>query len=820
MSRRLTKWITGVVLLATLLGSHGSPLFAKDLSGAAVKEAIDRGRKFLVSQQAAGGYWDAGQDGFRLGVSSMVVMALINSGMSPQDVPVKRGLEYLRKPQDDLALAHHDTYQISLQIMALVAAKEGAVDAVRIAQLAQRLERGQVKQGDSSGGWTYNLGEGNAGGGADPSNSQFAVLGLREAVEAGAIVSPETWKRARAYWERAQNGDGGWSYSNRGNQGGGSYGSMTVAGVSSLVICEQLLRSDAGVAPDGTPPCCQGTEPNAALDRGIAWLGRSFAVGHNPGSGNSWLLYYIYGVERAGRLSGLRFFGDHDWYREGAAYLIALQNGVSGYWEGVGSIESHKVAGTSMALLFLSKGLAPVLINKLKYGPRERQGKGDVVGNDWNRHRRDVRNLVDLISGLPKWPKLLTSQDLDLARAVESGGVNSLLQAPVLFITGEEAPVFSPDEVKLLKEYLQEGGFILASPTCTSTKFEAGFRAVVQQIMPPGEGELKRLTQDHPVFKSEYPLSAEATPLYGVDFGCRTSIMYSPEDLGCLWDYLSRVDPPNRNVNLKGRIIRATQVGVNVMAYATGREPPTKTDTPTVVAESTELDNVERGLLQIAQIRHDGSWNAAPRALRRLLLALNDTVALSASTKAIDLEFSDPNIFQYPVLYIHGRNKFSVKEADRQQIRKYLERGGVLFADSCCGSKPFDKSFREFVASLYRDKKLERIAVSHELFSDKFGRDIRKLKRRMNEGTEAAAGAGFVVRDTEPFIEALELDGRLAVIYSKYDISCALERQAAGNCEGYLPEEAVKLATNIIQYALLEDLRLKTADGPDKAAAP
>ena len=76
MSRRLTKWITCVVLLATLLGSHGSPLFAKDLSGAAVKEAIDRGRKFLVSQQAAGGFWDAGQDGFRLGVTSMVVMAL------------------------------------------------------------------------------------------------------------------------------------------------------------------------------------------------------------------------------------------------------------------------------------------------------------------------------------------------------------------------------------------------------------------------------------------------------------------------------------------------------------------------------------------------------------------------------------------------------------------------------------------------------------------------------------------------------------------------------------------------------------------------
>jgi len=460
--------------------------------------------------------------------------------------------------------------------------------------------------------------------------------------------------------------------------------------------------------------------------------------------------------------------------------------------------------GTSMALLFLSKGLAPVLINKLKYGPRDPNRRGEVVSNDWNRHRRDVRNLVDLISGSPKWPKLLTSQDLDLARAVESKSVDSLLQAPVLFITGEEAPVFTPAELKLLKDYVQEGGFIFAAPTCTSTKFEAGFKTVVQQIVPPGEGELKRLTQDHPVFKSEHPLQADSSPLYGVDFGCRTSIMYSPEDLGCLWDYWSRVDPPNRNVNLKIRVIRATQIGVNVMAYATGREPPAKPDAPTVTKEDTTLDSVERGLLQIAQIRHDGSWNAAPRALRRLLLALNETVAVSASTKVVDLEFSDPNIFQYPVLYIHGRNKFTAKEADRQQLRKFLGRGGVLFADSCCGSKPFDKSFREFVASLFPDKKLERVAIEHELFSDKFGRDIRKLKRRMSEGAESG---GFVVRDAEPFIEALVIDGRLAVIYSKYDISCALERQAAGNCEGYLPEDAVKLATNIIQYALLDELR-------------
>ena len=85
----------------------------------------------------------------------------------------------------------------------------------------------------------------------------------------------------------------------------------------------------------------------------------------------------------------------------------------------------------------LSKGLAPVLVNKLKYGPANPNNpNAAVTGDDWNRHPRDVRNLTELICSMPKWPKLLTTQELDLARAVKTGGVNSLLQAPVLFITG------------------------------------------------------------------------------------------------------------------------------------------------------------------------------------------------------------------------------------------------------------------------------------------------------------------------------------------------------------------------------------------------
>ena len=786
---------------------------AADLSEQDVKQAIDRARKFLIKERAPDGSWNAEAD-VRTGITSLCVLSLLNSGMSPQDEPVRRGLQYLRSRTADDFGGKYETYQVSLLIMALSAAKEKA-DGVKIAELAQRLEEGQITT-ENSGAWSYSLRNGRQMGG-DQSNTQFAILGLREAVEAGATVNRQTWERARDYWERNQNADGGWGYivggagdiANRPP----SRGSMTVAGVASLSITQQMLKSDAGVAADGTPPCCDDTAPDLAIQNGINWLSRSFRVDQNPGAGgHQWLLYYIYGIERAGRLTGQRFFGEHDWYREGTSFLLAVQDQVDGHFKGSGAHESLPVCGTSLALLFLSKGLAPVVINKLKYGTRHPNNPNILLDNNWNRHPRDVRNLTELISSMPKWPKLLTTQDLDLARAVKTGGVNSLLQAPVLFITGPARLSFSPAEIKLLKEYLEEGGFIFACPTCQGGDFEASFRELVTQLMPPGEGELKLLTPDHPVYRIEHPLQPEGVKLYGIDFGCRTSIMYSPEDLACLWDYWAKVDPPKRNVQLKAKIVRATKIGVNVIAYATGREPPDKTQVRQVTANDSELDKIERGLLQIAQIKHEGAWNAAPRALRNLLISLNESVGMSASTRMRDLSLADKNIFRYPVLYMHGRNKFSIPAEERQQLKLYLDRGGILVADSCCGAKPFDKAFREWMTQLYPDKKLERIPVSHEIFSDKIGQDIKLLKRRTAEGGENSSGGNFTIRTAEPILEGIELDGRYAVIYSRYDISCALERQNSGNCEGYLPEDAVKLGRNIILYTMLQNQRLNTVE--------
>ncbi|HBN75887.1 MAG TPA: hypothetical protein DD473_08725, partial [Planctomycetaceae bacterium] len=180
----------------------------------------------------------------------------MNSGLTSDDPAISRGLKWLRQQKPTL------TYEISLMIMALTTAKEGAKDSLLVFSLAQQLEKGQQRTGLDKGGWGYSNGSNAA---IDRSNTQYAILGLRDAAYYGTPVDRKVWEGVRDYWENSQLSDGGWNY-NRDN-GRQSYGSMTVAGIASLSIAAAFLKSSEDTNPDGTPICCQPPEPNEALER-------------------------------------------------------------------------------------------------------------------------------------------------------------------------------------------------------------------------------------------------------------------------------------------------------------------------------------------------------------------------------------------------------------------------------------------------------------------------------------------------------------------------------------------------------------------------
>lgn len=769
-----------------------------------VPGAITRGQQYLFAKQSADGRWSSDLGNHAVGVHSLALLSLLASGVDPEQDNVARGLAWLRDQKSPTQV-----YDISLAIMALAAGGDKQRDFGRVSRLAERLVAYQA----ASGGWHYS----DTRNSFDNSNTQYAMLGLRDAAYFGVEVPSETWRKAEEHWMNGKSkavlkseGGDGWGYTSRGN----ARGSMTVAGISSLAITSMFPQSEMVVR---SLDCCGDVEPSdseRAIRAGERWLAKRFSARSNPGSGRSWVLYYLYGLERAGRLSGRRFFGKHDWYREGARFLTDMQL-AAGNWVGDGHGENDPVVGTALSLLFLSKGLTPVLVNKLQYGFDVDADPVEAESGPWNTHNYDVRNLVDYLSTQPKWPKLMSWQVVDLRKAAATQDVDALLQAPVQILEGRDnLQTITGGERDLLKEYLNQGGFLFIVRNCEDPVFDVAVQQLIADLVPDDSYQMERLPAGHDVYRAEH-LFVESLPdnpvpeLYGVDFGCRTAIIYAPYDYGCRWDAWNRrvLDTYARPV--AADIVTSMQLGANVLSYATGRELFDKLNAPESVGDGSL--SVRDATVPIARLKHSGGWDSAPAALRNLTKALG-RFGIDAEGPTPTVSATDRQLFKYPLLYTHGRRNFSLSDEEIEGLENHLANGGLLFADACCGAQAFDKSFRDLVERV-TGKPLERIPVDHKIFALPGGYDVTRVRRRQ----PSASGAGEALASKEvlgePFLEGVEIDGRLVIIYSKYDISCALERQTTVSCAGYLVDDAVRIATNIVLYSLFQDVSF-IPDGP------
>ena len=98
-------------------------------------------------------------------------------------------------------------------------------------------------------------------------------------------------------------------------------------------------------------------------------------------------------------------------------------------------------------------------------------------------------------------------------------------------------------------------------------------------VFPEPEYKLQQVTPGHPIWRMEEkvrPDSPYVGQLWSVEYGCRTSVVYSTEDLSCYWELAQPGRPTTYPEAVEERIDDALAVGVNVLTYATNREPKGK----------------------------------------------------------------------------------------------------------------------------------------------------------------------------------------------------------------------------------------------------
>ena len=805
--------LAGMLLIAALVALTPQPTTAapptEEKLAARVRKAIDDGKAYLRRQQENNGAWEIRQLGgheYVGGTVSLSVLALLTCGVDKDDrEALQAGLEYLRAIRPKLdgsgGIAAGDTsmtYTVSLQTMVYVLAGRPE-DRDRIQENVDWLLAARIPK---TGGWTY--GKPDRITPYDGSNTQYALLALHEAIRAGARVDKVALEEIQQFYTNEQLPDGSWAYYKGATDPSMT---MTTAGLCGLLITGMdLEKGHQDLDADGSDPKCGVYEDNQHVSDALKWIADRLPAGradpdaawnadkyfetHSKGTFQfSTPFYGFYGIERTGRLTGRRFIGGHDWYRVGCQWLVNGQN-ADGSWGNGAGLDGNKVVATCFALLFLGKGRTPVLMTKLAYGAPN--------SLDWNRKHNDMRYVVDFASKelFKKMP--LAWQIFDVRGPARTDDdkkelTQQLLESPVVFFSGHEFAPRDQDE-EILKQYLDNGGFVFAEACCNSKQFDADFRKLVQRLYPGSE--LRPLDPTHPIFTAsgKFVSSPADFPLEGVQAGCKTLLVYSPVAISGYWE-------ANQLNTEKGK--KAFELAANVIAYATGLEPPRNKGDEVEIAGNEKPPVVQRNFLKVAQLRHGGDWQPAPEAMHNLMAEVRK-LGFDVVLKTDAVQPSQENVVDYRFLYMHGRGAFSYKSTELEHLRFDLEENhALLFADACCGNKDFDASFRKFMDVLFEDRKekpkLEPIPPDDPLYSAELNGapiDTVLCRRERREGNNA----GF--QRVKPALEGVKINGRWVVIYSRYDIGCALERHPTPDCLGHDYASAAALGKAAVLYAL------------------
>jgi hypothetical protein len=187
-------------------------------------------------------------------------------------------------------------------------------------------------------------------------------------------------------------------------------------------------------------------------------------------------------------------------------------------------------------------------------------------GGDWYANPSSLPNLLRAIR---ERTSLRTTERERVVRLTDPG----LASVPFLYMTGHGNVLFSPEEVRLLRRHLEQGGFLHADD---NYGLDASFRREIARVFP--ETPLADVPYSHPVYHVVYEFPAGPPKIHehdglpaqglGIFIGGRLAVYYSYQtDLGDGWeDPQVHGDPePVRE--------QALRMGVNLFAYAVAATP-------------------------------------------------------------------------------------------------------------------------------------------------------------------------------------------------------------------------------------------------------
>jgi hypothetical protein len=196
------------------------------------------------------------------------------------------------------------------------------------------------------------------------------------------------------------------------------------------------------------------------------------------------------------------------------------------------------------------------------------------------------------------------------------------------------------------------------------------------------------------------------------------------------------------------------------------------------------------GGFTIARLKYTGGgdWYSDQSSLRNLLRALKarGDIRVAQDREAV-VTAADPDLWNYPMLFMTGHGNVKLGEEEVRSLRRYLDQGGLLWADDNYG---MDKSFRDLVQRVYPETPVVELPFSHDLF--RYPHAFPKGAPKVHEHDGGPARVFAILRG-----------GRVVVLYTfDCDIGNGIEDAGVHNDPPDKRDAAMRFAINIATYAV------------------
>jgi hypothetical protein len=554
-----------------------------------------------------------------------------------------------------------------------------------------------------------------------------------------------------------------------------------------FVIMDLLHTKTRGAnKPDITP---FNTQPLLfrtlnSIDKGMDWWGREWKYN---GEG-----YTLYGTERVGFASGYKYFGDHNWFKEGAEGLIKSQQG-DGSWNG-----GHgPTCNTPWNIMFLVYGNAPILINKLQYGK-----KGDWT---WHNYPRDAANVARWFSHAREY--LVGWQIISL----DPNREEDLLDAPVVYVSGHEELPFDDAQVDILRRYVEKGGTLLFVANAGSKKFIDSVLKLGQRMYPPEkypEFQFTAVEKTHPLYRDLKPTDPiiKNIRLMHMSNGHRSFAFLAPDDINHTWQ-------GNKHIAKKENF----QFWIYLTAYATDRtaslpakiRPGPLAGVPragqnrgsvkVAVASYTSKGIVSQGPIGAApkQVAVKSDWATTPAAWPAFNVWAQHAAGLTI-TEGRGLSLTDPELKSYDVIHLSGHYAPALTEAEEKVLQEFVNGGGAVLIDTPGGAgSDFTQAMSQLMRKLFpgeftRLPANSPLVTGSGLVGETSGSGISRQLRLLRDNVAGPQDVCSAV---------IKKDGRVAVLLCTHDLSVGISGQASPDRLGLSFDGTRKLVANFLAQA-------------------